>query len=378
MAKAGYRILDSDMHVIEPHDLWLQYLEPRWRSRAPRLSQSPNTGAFGWSCEGRMFPAWSDDPQRGPLNRARYDQSDPRHRRYDEAMARRFDAKAQLDAMDVEGIDVAVSFRTMASHLIAMDDLRPDFAAALCRAFNRWLADRASEAPRRIKATAVIPAHDVSLAVAEARYAVRELGHVALVLPTNPVRSRPWYDPGYDPLWRAACELDVPVCFHGIQAAYQEHVANRYLDNLMLMHAAAHPVEQMLALGGMITGGSFDRFPRLRAAFLEGGCGWLPWWLGRLDEEFERLGHADRWRLTKRPSEIFREHCFVAVDPEESSVVEVVAALGDDAIVISTDWPHDDSLYPHAMDRFLAIEGLSDASRRKILWDNCARLYGIA
>jgi predicted TIM-barrel fold metal-dependent hydrolase len=378
MAKRGFRIIDSDMHVIEPHDLWLEHLDPRWRERAPRLVKAPNTGAYAWSCEGRMFPAFSDDPQRGALNKARYDPNDPRFRRYDEALARGFDAKAQLEAMDVEGIDVAVSFRTMASHVIAMDDMRPDFAAALCRAFNRWLAERASEAPERIKATAVLPLHEVPLAVAEAEHAVRELGHVALVLPTNPVRRRPWYDPAYDALWRTACELDVPVCFHGIQGAYQEHLANRYLDNLMLMHAAAHPIEQMLALGGLITGGCFDRFPTLRAAFLEGSCGWLPWWLWRLDEEFEKLGHVDRWRLARRPSEYFREHCFVAVDPEETAVVHVVAALGDDSIVISSDWPHDDSLYPHAMDRFLEIEGLSDVARRKILWDNCTRLYGLA
>ena len=55
----------------------------------------------------------------------------------------------------------------------------------------------------------------------------------------------------------------------------------------------------------------------------------------------------------------------------------MVEAIGDDCLVISTDWPHDDSSWPHAMDTFLAIEGLSDASRRKVLWDNCARLYGL-
>jgi predicted TIM-barrel fold metal-dependent hydrolase len=377
VAKQGYRILDSDMHVIEPHDLWLEYLPPRWRERAPRLAKSPRTGAFGWSCEGRMFPAHSDDPRRGALNKARYDQSDPRFRRYDEAMLRRFDAKAQLDAMDTEGIDVAVTFRTMASHVIAIDEMEPAFSAALCNAFNRWLTDRAAEAPERIRATAVLPLQDVALAVAEAEHAVAKLGHLALVLPTNPVCARPWYDLAYDALWERASALGVPVCFHGIQGAYQEHVANRYLDNLMLMHAAAHPVEQMLALGGLITGGVFDRFPKLRAGFLEASCGWVPWWLWRLDEEFEKLGHADRWRLARRPSEYFREHCFVAVEPDEAGLAGVIEEIGDDNWVISTDWPHDDSGWPHAMDHFLALPGLSDASRRKILWDNCARLYGL-
>lgn len=377
MAKQGFRILDCDMHVIEPHDLWIEYLDPPFRDRAPRIGQAPNTGAFGWTCEGRMFPAWSDDPRRGSLNRKRYDQRDERFRRYDEAMARRFDAKSQLDAMDVEGIDVAVTFRTMASHVIAIDQMEPALAAALCRAFNRWLADRSSEDPRRLLASAIVPPHDPDLAVEEAERAMKDWGHRAIVLPSNPVLGRPWYDPAYDGIWAAACDLGVPVCFHGIQGAYQEHLGNRYLDDLMLMHAAAHPLEMMLSLGALVTGGVFDRFPALRTGFLECSCGWVPWWLWRLDEEHEKLGHADRHRLARRPSEYFREHCFVAVEPDEAGLDRVVEALGDDNWVISTDWPHDDSGYPHAMDTFLALPGLSDESRRKILWDNCARLYGV-
>ena len=377
MAKRGYRILDCDMHVIEPHDLWLEYLDPAFRERAPQIGQAPNTGAYGWRCEGRMFPAWSDDPRRGALNRKRYDQGDERFRRYDDAMARRFDAKSQLDAMDVEGIDVAVTFRTMASHVIAIDEMDPELSAALCRAFNRWLTDRSREDPARILSSALVPPQDPGLAVAEAERAMKEWGHRAIVLPSNPVLGRPWYDPAYDVVWAAACDLGVPVCFHGIQGAYQEHLGNRFLDNLMLMHAAAHPVEMMLSLGALITGGVFDRFPRLRVGFLECSCGWVPWWLWRLDEEHEKLGHADRQQLALRPSEYFQKHCFVAVEPDETGLDTVVEALGDDSWVISTDWPHDDSGYPHAMDTFLALPGLSDASRRKILWDNCARLYGV-
>jgi predicted TIM-barrel fold metal-dependent hydrolase len=376
MAKQGFRIMDSDMHVIEPPELWVERLPADQRERAPRIGRTPG-GTFAWQCEGRYYPAFSDDPRRGVLNRARYDQAHPKFRRYDRARARGYDAKSQLEAMDLEGIDVAITFRTIGSHVIADDDLEPAFAASLCRAFNAWLAERCAQSPERLKATAVLPLQDVALAVEEARHAVRELGHVALVLPTNPVARRPWYDPAYDALWREACELGVPVAFHGIQGAYQQHIGNRYLDNLMLMHAAAHPVEQMLALGGLITGGVFDRFPALRAAFLEGSCGWLPWWLWRMDEEQAKVGHADRARLALRPSEYFPRHCFVAVEPDETLIRDVVARVGDECLVISSDWPHDDSGYPHAMDAFLALDGLSDATRRRILWDNCARLYGL-
>jgi predicted TIM-barrel fold metal-dependent hydrolase len=95
--------------------------------------------------------------------------------------------------------------------VIADDALEPDFAAALSRAFNRWLADRCNESPGRLKGTSIVALHDVGLAVEEAEFAVRELGHVAIVLPTNPVAGRSWYDEAYDPLWSCACELGVPA-----------------------------------------------------------------------------------------------------------------------------------------------------------------------
>ena len=378
MAKQGFRIIDSDMHVMEPPDLWREHLPAKYRDRAPRISRVPGEDRLTWSFEGRFFPAFTDHPKRAKLNKARFDPEHEKFRRYDDALARRFDAKSQLDAMDEEGIDIAVTFRTIGSHVIAIDDLDPDLEAAIAGAFNRWLAARCAEDPDRLKATAVLPLQNIEHAVAEARHAARELGHVALVLPTNPVRERSWYHEDYDAIWRTACDLGVPVAFHGIQGAYQEHLGNRYLDNLMLMHAAAHPVEQMLCLGGMITGGVFDRFPELRVAYLEGSCGWLSWWLWRLDEEWEKVGHADRVQLAMRPSEYFGRHCFVAVEPDEVVLPDVVDRVGDDCLVISSDWPHDDSGYPHSMDNFLAVEGLSKETQRKVLWDNCARLYDLA
>jgi predicted TIM-barrel fold metal-dependent hydrolase len=67
----------------------------------------------------------------------------------------------------------------------------------------------------------------------------------------------------------------------------------------------------------------------------------------------------------------------VSVDPDEDVVRHAIPVIGDDNIVISTDWPHDDSAYPRAIETFIAIEGVSDESKRKILWDNCARLHNL-
>ena len=80
--------------------------------------------------------------------------------------------------------------------------------------------------------------------------------------------------------------------------------------------------------------------------------------------------------LSMRPSDYFLRQCFISVDVEEHLVADVIKRIGDDNVVISTDYPHADSHWPDAVNHFMKIE-MPSASRRKILWDNCARLYGV-
>jgi predicted TIM-barrel fold metal-dependent hydrolase len=382
MAKAGFRIMDSDIHVLEPHDLWVRYIEPAFRDRAPRFAPIEGSAYEGWQFDGKVFPAFFDRPDRLRLARVRKEKARVRHLatgRYRDPAEDLpgGDPHSMLQAMDREGIDVSIVFRTMASHLIAVDGLDPALAAAVCRGFNNWLGDFCDKDRARLKPAALVPLHDPRLAVEEARRAVRDLGAVAVILSNHPVNGRPWYDTHWDPLWTEAERLGVPVTFHGIQMAYQEHIGRRFMDNFALAHAAGHPIELMLAMGSLLTGGVFARFPGLRAAFLEGSCSWVPWWLWVLDERVEKFGDDVRFPLTMTPSEYFRRHCWVSVEPDEALAAQTIATLGDDNIVISSDWPHDDSAYPRATDSFLELEGVSADSKRKILWDNCARLYRV-
>ena len=382
MAKQGFKVMDSDIHVTEPRDLWLKYMEPRFKDQAPQRRPMNGPGSEAWHFAGKVFPAYIDQPERTRTAKIRQEKARARHLqtgRYTHPAEdlRGDDPQNMLKAMDREGIDVSIVFRTLGSHLVGVDGLDPELSAAVCRAFNNWLADYCSVDRERLKPAAIMPMHDVQLAVQEARRSVQELGAIALVLSNHPVNRRPWYDRYYDPLWAEAERLQVPVAFHGIQMAYQEHIGRRYMDNFALAHAAAHPVELMLALGCLLTGGVFERFAGLKAAFLEGSCSWVPWWLWCLDERVEKFGDDETFPLRMSPTEYFKRQCYVSVDPDEAVVQYTIQAMGDDNIVISSDWPHDDSAYPQAIDSFLALDGVSTESKRKILWDNCARLYNL-
>jgi predicted TIM-barrel fold metal-dependent hydrolase len=222
----------------------------------------------------------------------------------------------------------------------------------------------------------MVAPHDVGAAVAEARRTVRELGFKAIFLAPGCVGRRPWHDPYYDPLWAECERLDIPVTFHGGgQTHLRPDFSLEVLDRLMMWHTFNQPLAMMMVAVSLCAGGVFERFPRLRAGLLEGNCGWAPWLLHRLDEHWEWVGHYEAPELTRKPSEYFRTNCFLAVEADEETVGDYVKWFGDDNLVFSTDYPHADSKYPHAVDAFQKLP-LSPASQRKILWDNWARLYG--
>src|SRR5262249_12055035 len=116
--------------------------------------------------------------------------------RYEKPFKRNYDAFSQVAAMDEEGLDVAVLFRTFPLH--CDDSLEPEYANDLCRAWNDWMADFCKADPKRLRPSALITLHDVDLAVDETRRAIKELGAVGLCLVPEPANGRHIHDRYYD------------------------------------------------------------------------------------------------------------------------------------------------------------------------------------
>jgi predicted TIM-barrel fold metal-dependent hydrolase len=131
-----------------------------------------------------------------------------------------------------------------------------------------------------------------------------------------------------------------------------------------------------MAMASMATGGVLERHPKLRCAFLEGTAGWLGWLLWRLDDHWEKFSPGCEQQLSMLPSEYFKRQCYIALDVDEEPAVKVIKEIGAEYFVCSTDYPHPDGAFPEAFKQFFGLP-LSDDQRRKILWENCARLYQI-
>lgn len=383
MALRDHPVADSDLHVMEPPDLWLRHIAPEYRHAAPvgltelRRDMRVRVKNNVLLRLGRVRPQYVEGRKTG--------WRDEHDDVYADAEASGWDAASQLRAMDAEGLDLAVMFPSRGLFVLGLDSadhvgpdgLEPAFATAIARAYNDWLAGFVAAAPDRMFGAAMVAPHDVDGAVVEARRCVEELGFRAVFLSPGCVNRRPWHHPAYDPLWAEIQRLDVPLAFHGGgQTMLTPDFSLQVFDELMLWHTFNQPLAIQFVTVSLCGGGVLERFPRLRVALLEGNCSWAPWLLDRLDEHFEWTGWFEGTDLTMKPSEYFRRQCFLGVEAEERTAGQYLDWFGDDNLVFSTDYPHGDSQFPNAVDTFDALD-LPEASKVKICGPNWERLYRI-
>jgi predicted TIM-barrel fold metal-dependent hydrolase len=121
-----------------------------------------------------------------------------------------------------------------------------------------------------------------------------------------------------------------------------------------------------------------ERFPELKVVLLETGASQMPWWVGRMDEHFEKLPSLVP-DLEMKPSEYFRRQVYVGCEPFEDALFDwAVEMLGDDRLVLATDMPHWDASQPAAtLGPILDNQRISSTSKHRILGQNAAGLFGL-
>ncbi|MRG92332.1 amidohydrolase family protein [Polyangium spumosum] len=382
----GFRILDADRHVIEPIDLWRKYLPPELAASAPYMVDIPTTESLPARIhrlgeKGLLpplpVPMLAGEPVWHKLTeRARVELAWTSYRRAGQMVAGA-SPEAQLEAMDRTGIDAALLYPTFAMYLVGIDGLDPRLAAELAGAYNAWLHDFCGRDHARLLGVGLISPHDPAGMVAQLDR-VAAYGWKVVVLRPNPIQGRTLGHPAYEPFWAECERRSIAVAIHeGTHARSPAAGADRF-DTRFALHACSHPMEQMMALLALIDGGVLERHPGLRVSFLESGCGWLPYWLWRLDEiEYKSLAYEVAEHVRRPPSEYFRRQGLVAFEPEEPYLADVLRHIGEEHLVFGTDFPHldhDDRI----VDRALALrERIPGDALRKMLWDNAARFCGL-
>jgi len=372
----GFKIIDADRHVLEPSSLFDRYLPQRFRGRVK--VEGPNqTSRF---VDGEPISDSHRRPNRPPEDFGYIFAGSKRWREtFADALAAGFDPASNLRDMDREGVDLSVLFPTLGLYIMWRDNLDPELSAAICRAYNTWLAEYCSYNGSRLYGVALIPLQDPARAVDELRHAKEKLGLVGIFWRPNKLCDRTLSSPDYFPIYEAASDLGVAICVHeGARTVLPQAGSDRYSE--FGRHIACHPIEQMLACLNLCADGVLERFPRLKVAHLESGCGWVPFWLERMDEHWEHISHGSARTTKEKPSVYFKRQCWASCEAGEELVTCFVEHVGADYLTVATDYPHSDAIgkFPDlTVGALSANSKISTEARRKMLWDNPVRLYGL-
>jgi predicted TIM-barrel fold metal-dependent hydrolase len=369
-----YNVIDADGHVLEPFTLWGDYLDPAYRDRAPKLVKDQN-GKERLLLEEKILGSTAGFGGIGGIG-ARQGVVAADAMEYKDGRKGGFDPHARIPDMDLDGIDAAFLYPSLGLFAGAVRD--PAFAAAMCRAYNRWLADYCKPYPDRLFGIAMLPMQSVEAAIGEMRFARHELGFRGGFLRPNPYNDRKLHDPAYAPFWSAAEELDFAIGFHEGGNSGMPTVGIDRFEGRGAQHIISHTMEMMLAAMSMIWGGVVERHPKLRVGFLESGGGWIAPWLDRMDRHFDDKGFNDSG-LKMRPGDLFRRNCWISFEPVEGSIGVLADYIGPGKILWATDYPHRDGFFPGAPAMIRErLKGVAPETERQVMAGGAMAFYGLS
>jgi predicted TIM-barrel fold metal-dependent hydrolase len=371
-------LVSIDDHVIEPTNMFERHIPAEYRDDAPTYVHDTVTGHGHWVFQGletgmsglgavASWPheEWDFDPTGFP-----------------EMRPATYDADLRVRDMDANGVLAAMCFPTFAGFngmSLARSTVDRDLTNVVVSAYNDWQIDElAGDHRGRFIPLCILPVYDPE-AMAREIERVAAKGATAVSLPEAPygVGLPAWDEDGYwDPVFAALCENDVAMCLHiggSFGLLTRPNTAN--IDHLIVL---APQLSAVIAADLMLSG-IFVRFPTLKVALSEGGIGWIPFFLDRMD----RHVWNHRWTGLQigpkgvTPTELFRSNflgCFIT-DP---SALHVRDRIGMEAIAWECDYPHSDSTWPRSPEllwKEFEDAGCSDADIEAITWQNTARFF---
>lgn len=376
-------VIDADTHVTEPGDLWTSRLPAKLRDRAPQLGRS-EWGLESWVVDGKAtgipvgHTAVAGWPE--PFPAAPRDLS--------ECPPAAYDAAARLAYMDETGIWAMALYPNFGGFgnqtFLELKD--PELMLACVRAYNDFLAEWIAPDPRRFIPIMAIPFWDVAASVAEIERCAK-LGHKGVLFTGEPQRfGQPILShPGWTPLWAAAADHGLPVSFHIGSGSFledfsPERIAQDGLRTTNARVAVSLFLENGKQLVDLLLSGVLARHPTLEVVSVESGIGFLPFILEAADYTFA-YSHVrdDKPEFTMAPSDYFRRQVYGCYYFEEYAPRELIGAIGADNVMFETDYPHPVCLYGNVREKIDAgLAGQDATVRRKLLWENAARLYDVA
>ena len=208
----------------------------------------------------------------------------------------------------------------------------------------------------------------------ELRRCVKELGFkVSHLVPY--IGRRNLDHPAFYPYYQAAEELGVPLFCHPNSNG---ELTDRF-DNFFKTHVLGRVMNCTPALVALVLGGVFEKFPKLKVAFFECSAEWPLYWMHRMDDDWEWAKDFPQVSgdLKMAPSEYVKRNCYFTCEADEGDMTQSLKEVGEDHILMATDYPHFDSEFPHTVSGIRERKDLSAKQKDKILGENAAKLLNL-
>ena len=365
-------LISVDDHVVEPPDLFQHHLTPEWKDRAPRVVRRKD-GTDVWVFEGQQLlniglnAVAGRPPEEYGVEPTSFEQLRPGC----------YDVGERVHDMNANGVLASLCFPSFPSFCGALWARTEDkqLAITMLRAYNDWHIDEwCGGAPGRFVPLALPVMWDAEACAEEVRRVARKGCH-ALSFTENPekIGFPSLHDPHWDPLWQACCDEGTIVCIHiGSTAGMQFTTMDSPVDVMITVS----PISIVSCAADLVWSQVLRRFPALKFALSEGGIGWVPYFLERIDYVHR---HHHRWTHqefgSKKPSDLFREHiitCFI----DDPIGVKLRHEVGIETITWECDYPHSDTTWPTAPEQLSrSLEGVPDDEVDSITWQNAAREF---
>ena len=380
-------MVSVDDHVIEPPNVWLDRLPARFHDVAPRM-----LGDDSWVYEDKRVPTSGLSVTIGK----RKEDFSPDPVPYSEMPAGVYDPVARVADMDRAGILGSLCFPSFPRFCgqIFWEAKDKEVALLCVKAYNDWMIEEwCATVPGRLIPLIIIPLWDPAGAAREMQRCAAK-GATAFAFSENPepLGLPTIHDPQryWDPVMAAAQDTEMVVCMHVGSSSTMPVISSDAPGLANLTFGAVRAAGTMLA---WIFSDYFERMPGLKIALSEGNIGWMPYFIERAEQVIDKQRHwakrtsaafynnevdtakltADLDRLDVRAT--VRDHvfgCFI----EESSGLRSLDMIGEDNVMLETDYPHSDTTWPDSMEvaRKL-LSGLSPDTRYKIQRGNAERLF---
>lgn len=337
-------VIDADAHVIENESAWDYMLESERRFR-PKIVGAANgdPSVDYWFIDGRLMP------------RSNVEKALP------EAARDMSDLSIRIKHMDELNIDIQVIYPTI---FIFPTARRAEVDLALCRSYNRWMADIVKQSPDRFRWVVVPPLLNMERVAEELKFG-KEHGACGVYL-RGLEADRRLSDPYFFPLYEAAVKLDLPICVHSANGSIEAH--DFFLDEPGFCKFKLAVVG---AFHSLLVDGIPDKFPGLRIAIVEVSAQWIPYAVHDLARRYQRRGK-------QLGANVLQDHRVYVTCQTDDDLDYILGYSGENNLVIGTDYGHSDNASEIEALRKLKTEGkIAGRVIEKILDDNPRALYGL-